>query len=194
MNLDSSTSGSVTLTRREALQRAAVMLGIALSPSLISNALRAQTTPSAGGSHLSPSQLASVAAIAERILPRTDTPGASDVHVAGFIDRMYGEYLGPAERRSLVTGLTELEKSTAASARKAFVQLDAAAQDQVLQGLATAKEPATREFFRQMRELTVVGYFTSEQVGKSVLHYDPVPGRWEADVSITEVGNRNWTR
>ena len=53
MNLDCSTSGSVTLTRREALQRAAVMLGIALSPSLISNALRAQTTPSRSEEHTS---------------------------------------------------------------------------------------------------------------------------------------------
>jgi hypothetical protein len=194
MNPDSSASGPANLTRREALQRAAVMLGLALSPTLIASALRAQTAPSPAGPHLSPSQLAAVAAIAERILPRTDTPGASDVNVAGFIDRMYGEYLGPAERRSLVTGLAELEKSTAASARKAFVQLDAAAQDRVLQGMATAKEPATREFFRQIRELTVVGYFTSEQVGKTVLHYDPVPGRWEADVPIAEVGNRNWTR
>lgn len=194
MNSESSAPVSFTLTRREALQRAAVMLGVALSPALITSALRAQTTPAGAGSHLSPSQLAAVGAIAERILPRTDTPGASDVDVAGFIDRMYGEYLGPTERRSLVTGLAELEKSTAASARKAFVQLDPAAQDRVLQGLATAKEPATRDFFRQMRELTVVGYFTSEKVGKTVLHYDPVPGRWEADVPIAEVGNRNWTR
>lgn len=192
MNPDS--SASVTLTRREALQRAAVVLGVALSPTLIASALRAQTTPRPPGSNLSPSQLAAVAAIAERIIPRTDTPGASDVDVAGFIDRMYGDYLGPTERRSLIAGLAELEKSTAAAARKAFVQLDAAAQDRALQGLATAKDAAQRDFFRQMRELTVVGYFTAEKVGKTVLHYDPVPGRWEADVAIAEVGNRNWTR
>jgi hypothetical protein len=194
MKPDSSASSPLLLTRREALQRAAVALGVALSPALLANALRAQTAPATTASHLSPSQLAAVAAIAERILPRTDTPGASDVNVAGFIDRMYGEYLGPAERSSLVKGLAELEKSTAASARKAFVQLDAAAQDQVLTGLATAKDSAARDFFRQMRELTVVGYFTSETVGKTVLHYDPVPGRWDADVSIAEVSNRNWTR
>lgn len=194
MNPDPSVSTSLMLTRREALQRAALALGVAFSPALLANALRAQAAPASGGSNLSPSQLSAVAAIAERIIPRTDTPGAGDVNVAGFIDRMYGEYLSPAERRSLVAGLAGLEKSTAASDRKAFVQLDAAAQDRVLQGLATAKEAASRDFFRQMRELTVVGYFTAETVGKTVLHYDPVPGRWEADVPISEVGNRNWTR
>lgn len=194
MNTDSSASVSMMLTRREALQRAAVALGVAFSPALLANALRAQAAPAAAASHLSPSQLAAVAAIAERIIPRTDTPGAGDVNVAGFIDRMYGDYLGPAERRSLVSGLAALEKSTAASDRKAFVQLDAGAQDRVLHGLATANDAALRDFFRQLRELTVVGYFTSETVGKTVLHYDPVPGRWDADVPISEVGNRNWTR
>jgi hypothetical protein len=39
----------------------------------------------------------------------------------------------------------------------------------------------------------VFGYFTSEQVGRNVLHYDPVPGRYDACVPIDEVGRRNWT-
>ena len=43
-------------------------------------------------------------------------------------------------------------------------------------------------------ELTVLGYFTSETVGKTVLHYDPVPGRFEACIPLAEVGNRAWTK
>lgn len=40
-----------------------------------------------------------------------------------------------------------------------------------------ATEPAEKsQAFWQMRELTIIGYFTSELVGKTVLHYDPVPG------------------
>jgi glucoside 3-dehydrogenase (cytochrome c) hitch-hiker subunit len=39
----------------------------------------------------------------------------------------------------------------------------------------------------------VLGYFTSEQVGRNVLHYDPVPGRYEACIPIDQVGRRNWT-
>ena len=32
-----------------------------------------------------------------------------------------------------------------------------------------------------------------EQVGKNVLHYDPVPGRYDGCVPIDQVGRRNWT-
>jgi hypothetical protein len=38
----------------------------------------------------------------------------------------------------------------------------------------------------------ILGYFTSEQVGRHVLHYDPVPGRYESCIPIEQVGNRNW--
>jgi hypothetical protein len=39
----------------------------------------------------------------------------------------------------------------------------------------------------------VLGYFTSEQVGRNVLLYDPVPGRYDGCVPIDQVGRRNWT-
>ena len=45
-----------------------------------------------------------------------------------------------------------------------------------------------------VQELVITGYFTSEQVGKTVLHYDPIPGRYDACIPISEVGNVNWTR
>jgi hypothetical protein len=31
-------------------------------------------------------------------------------------------------------------------------------------------------------------------VGREVLHYDPVPGRWDPCVPLAEVGDRLWTR
>jgi hypothetical protein len=46
----------------------------------------------------------------------------------------------------------------------------------------------------QIKELTVIGYFTSELVGKSVLKYDPVPGRFDPCIPLAEVGNAQWTR
>ena len=39
-----------------------------------------------------------------------------------------------------------------------------------------------REFLRLTRELVIVGYFTSEKIGKTLLRYDPVPGRYDADI------------
>lgn len=185
-------SPSAGWTRREALQRAALFLGgAALSSSLLEGVLHAQA-PAAGAPDrraLDATRYATAAALAERILPRTDTPGAGDVGVPAFIDRMYGAYLTPAERERLAAGLAGVEQQAQARGG-AFASLPASAQDAIVGGLAARD----RAFWLQLRELVIVGYFTSETVGKTVLHYDPVPGRYRADVPLSEVGNVNWTR
>ena len=63
----------------------------------------------------------------------------------------------------------------------------------MLRDIARAEEGREQGFFRLIRSATVLGYFTSEQVGRNVLHYDPVPGRYEAAFPIDQVGRRNWT-
>ena len=193
-----SPAASEILSRREALRRAALALGVVLTPSLVAGALRAQTSANAGERpaprYLSPAQAAAAAAIAERILPRTETPGALDVGVPAFIDLLYGEYLTDAERRTLGQGLDDVDRATVAEEGRPFAALAPALQDRRLQALAEGSQPEPRAFFALMRELTVLGYFTSETVGKTVLHYDPVPGRYDGCIPLAEVGNVNWTR
>lgn len=185
------------LTRREAIRRAALLLGVALSPSLVDGVLRAQDGRAPGpakASNLTSSQLQTVAAVAERIVPRTDTPGAIDVGVPAFIDLMYSEYMTLSDRDVIAAGLADVEKRSQSAHGKAFAKLSAAQQDSLLTTIARESQKRQRTFFHQMRELTVLGYYTSEEVGKNVLHYDPVPGAFNACVPISEVGNVNWTR
>lgn len=182
------------LSRREALQRAALLLGAVLSPSIIAGALQAQIAPSAGRRYLDASQFATVSAAVDRILPRTDTPGALDVGVPAFVDLMYGEYLTADERFLFATGVKDIEAAARSLHGRAFPVLEAAGQDDVLKAIAATAQGRDKTFFAQLRELAVTGYFTAEPVGRTVLHYDPVPGRWDACIPLAEVGNRNWTR
>lgn len=185
------------LTRREAIQRATLFLGVALSPSLLTSVMQA-ATPSGGVNakpvYLSAQQFAIAGAVAERILPGTDTPGARDVGVPAFIDLMFGKYLAASDKQVVATGLAEVEAASVAAHKKSFLQLTDAQQDALLTTLAEASKTKVRTFFHQFKELTVLGYFTSETVGKTVLHYDPVPGRFEACIPLAEVGNRAWTK
>ena len=185
------------LTRREAIQRATLFLGVALSPALLTSVMQA-ATPSGGVNakpvYLSAQQFAIAGAVAERILPRTDTPGARDVGVPAFIDLMFGKYLAAEDKQVVATGLAEVEAASLAAQKKSFLQLTDAQQDALLTTLAEASKTKVRTFFHQFKELTVLGYFTSETVGKTVLHYDPVPGRFEACIPLAEVGNRAWTK
>jgi hypothetical protein len=182
------------MTRRAALKRAALFLGVALTPSLIANVLQVAATPGAKAVFLSPAQLDLVTAIAERILPRTDTPGATDVGVPAFVDLMLGKYSSASERQVFTAGLDEVNAASLAAHAQSFVEISAAQQDAILMKIAVASQKKDKTFFHQIKELTVVGYFTSEIVGRTVLHYDPVPGRFQGCVPISEVGNVLWTK
>ena len=63
----------------------------------------------------------------------------------------------------------------------------------MLRTIATAQQDRDPSSFALIRSATILGYFTSEQVGRNVLHYDPVPGAYNGCVPIDQVGRRNWT-
>jgi hypothetical protein len=189
--------GALKISRREAIRRAALMLGVALTPSLFSTALQAQsglTTTVPGLRYLSESQRAMVAIIAERILPKTDTPGAVDAGVPDFINIIYGKYLNEDDKIMFSSGLDEVATQALKLYNKNIAQLSSEEQDHLLRDIARASQALPKSFFLQIKELTVVGYFTSELVGKTVLKYDPIPGRYDPCIPLSAVGNAQWTR
>ena len=180
------------LTRREAIRRAALLAGVALSPEWLGVVGCAQSA--AAKTYLAAAQGATLAAAADRIIPRTDTPGAADVGVAAFIDRLYGEFMTPAEQQLLTAGIAgdrdarQNRRTAPGSPRSAPLSRTPC---------CARSPPRSRTGIqarsRLIRSATILGYFTSEQVGRNVLHYDPVPGAYNGCVPIDQVGRRNWT-
>jgi hypothetical protein len=169
----------------------ALLAGVAVAPDWLDFAVRAQAP--ASRTYLSAAQGALISAAAERILPRTDTPGATDVGVPAFIDRFYGEFMGTADRQLLVSILDDIERAARDTRDVGFASLTPAQQDAVLRTIATLQQGKDPSSFGLLRSVTVLGYFTSEKVGKDVLHYDPVPGAYEGCVPLDQVGRRNWS-
>ena len=185
-------SESSIVSRREAIRRAALLAGVAVSSDWLELAGRAQTA--AAKTYLTPAQTATLAAAVDRILPRTDTPGAIDVGVPAFIDRLYGEFMTPAEQKLLLQGLQAIDAAARSGAnRSGFSTLSTTQQDGVLRAVAKAQQDKEPSSFALIRSATILGFFTSEQAGRNVLHYDPVPGAYNACVPIDQVGRRNWT-
>ena len=190
-----------TMDRREAIRRAALLAGVvvapdwlmAVDPAFAKAPAGGQVRPAAQGPRLTSAQAAIAGAIADRILPRTDTPGAADVGVPAFIDRLYGEFMTAAERQMLTDGLNAVDAAARSAHGSEFAALTADRQDALLRTIARAEEGKPQGFFRLIRSATVLGYFTSEQVGRNVLHYDPIPGSYEGCIPIEQVGRRNWT-
>jgi len=193
MNASPSHSAPQLLTRREAIQRAVLGLGFALSPSILTGVLQAQPLPAGQSRYLSPRQIDIVGAIIDRILPRTNTPGALDVGVLVFIDIMYGEYLTQEERRRFISGIELVEAASLSAYQTGFGRLDLERRERILQAVAEASQDQERSFFLQIKELTIVGYFTSEEVAKNVLRYEPIPGPYQGCIPLADVGPATWT-
>ncbi len=115
-----------------------------------------------------------VAIAAERILPATDTPGATDAGVGAFIEKMLTDWHTPAERERFLAGLHDLDVRCRASAARDFVACSEADQVAVL----TALDAAHEEWFDRLKYLTVYGYCTSE-VGQRALGLWPQPWRYD---------------
>lgn len=98
-------------------------------------------------------------AIAARIIPTDETPGATEAGVIYFIDRVLGDDR-QQEYETLKMGLAELQTAAAATFNaSSFHQLDAAQQDQLL------TEIEDTEFFGTIRYLTVAGMFSLPEYG-----------------------------
>lgn len=193
------------LDRRQLLQHLSLLMGGALSAPVASGLLAGCRPPPAGSAArvLDASRLRLAGALAERILPRTDTPGALDAGVDRFIDAMLDGYVEIEDRRAYLEGLDRLDRRARDRCGNGFAGCALAEQDELLaeldhnafpredaaQGVDVAVAGAMslgetdRRFFRLHKELTVAGYYTSE-VGQTQ-ELQPMPlGEYRADVPI----------
>jgi hypothetical protein len=135
---------------------------------------------------LSEAQLALVAAIADTILPRTETASATDVGVPAFVNVVVSENYTDDDRASFVAGLDAIEARAKAAGGDALAQLTPSARASVIESIEAEQsrraEPA-RTYWR-LKGLVIHGYFTSEPVMKDVLKYEVMPGRFEGSAPM----------
>jgi hypothetical protein len=116
---------------------------------------------------LSKREQATLAAIADRIFPPTDTPGAVQ---AGAMDYILQALAGPYRRHLALYrhGLQAVDELARSQHGVPFVALSAAAQDALLQALEAGKAPhgpRGAEFFAMVREHVLEGVFCELSYG-----------------------------
>jgi len=139
----------------------------------------------------SPEQNALVTTIAEMIIPETDTPGATSVHVNAFLDLLLAEWSSDDDRTRFLAGLDAIDHETRATYGKRFVELaepDRVVTLHALDAMRDEREGAGRSF-GELKRLTVYAYFTSEPVQKNVLKTVMWPGRYDGCVSVALQGS-----
>lgn len=189
------------MDRREALKCVAVLLGGAVSAPTVMGILGGcQTGPKSD--HWQPATLSSeqnemVTLIAELIIPETDTPGAKAARVNEFIDLMLMEWYNEEERDAFLKGLTDTEAYCISRFQKGFCKCSKSEQTKILSELEdealseSEEKPPRAEFFKSMKELTLLGYYTSEIGATRELRQNPM-GTFNGCIPFSEAG-RAWS-
>ena len=153
-------------------------------------AVRARMEAGAGLRTLDPHQHATVAAVADLIIPATDdpaSPAAGAAHVAEFIDVVLSDWYADDDTAAFLAGLVDLDARARGAFGRDFVDGPPAGQTALLQGLDddtsrwNASPKATRgpePFFHRMKWLTVYGYYSSEAGLVQDQRFVIIPGRY----------------
>ncbi len=195
------------MNRREFLQCAAVLVsGAAMAGSGFTLSAEQQTFLAAApnynagnADYLDDAQRRIIAAMAEIVIPRTDTPGAIDAGVPKFIELMVQDWFNDQERAIFDAGLADLQRRIPEEYGATFDQLAAAQQLEVMEALEDAASDSPwyefanvqRDFISdapficQLKELTIWGFFTSEVGSTQVLRYEAMPMRFDGDLPLS---------
>lgn len=184
------------IRRREVLRRAAWLLGGAISApaalAILQGCSAKDTPPSADVKleFLSAAQFALVAELAEIIIPKTATSGARDAGVPAFIDRVLAAVYPQDAQERFAAGCAEFAAAAKAAGGKAFGQQQPAQRVAfVKQSLETAHagERTPKPFILVARELTLLGFFTSQVGITENMEYVPVPTAYHGCVPLAQL-------
>jgi hypothetical protein len=182
--------------RRDVLRLLATGTALQLAPGklfALAREARALLADQKSPRTLNPHQYETVKVMAELIIPRTDTPGATDVGVADFIDLILTEWYEDAERARFLNGVADVDSRSNNLFGKDFVDCASNQQGQILvdlaqrmmeeagpaRGFMMGDSDAHPNFYLMFRRLTLTGYYTSETGATKELDFQIIPDGYD---------------
>jgi len=134
---------------------------------------------------LSDAQMALVRAMADTIIPRTDTPSATDVGVHRFVEVIVSEYAKDEDRTKFLAGLDAIDARARTESSAVFAELSPEARGKMIESLESgSRDVDPAQTYWRLKGLVVHGYFTSEPVMKDVLKVVVMPGKFEGAAPV----------
>src|SRR5215218_8730829 len=173
------------MNRREAVQHIAFLLGgTVVGGQAFLSGCKSETAKEQG---FTAADIAYLNEIADTILPTTTTPGAKAANVGRFMTVMVNDCYEQNDQKIFRDGMDKVNELSKKDYNKNFI--DIAPQDklQLLTKLdkeqkdyqKNKKKDDPDHYFTQMKQLTLLGYFTSEIGSTQARRYVPQPGRFE---------------
>lgn len=204
------------MNRRDAISRVALIMGGAVigSDFFISGC---KSTSKKVNDLFTEDHVAFLNEVADTILPTTSSPGAKAANVGQFMAVMVQDCYTPKDQKTFVDGLGKLDDASNKKFNAKFMDLDAQKRTDLLVALDKEQKDYTtsrnkqleadrlnhkndpkykapqipNHYFRMIKELTLLGYFTSEIGATKALRYIAVPGRFDGCVPYKK-GDKAW--
>lgn len=146
------------------------------------------------GYRLSKTHIQLLDEVGETIIPATKTPGAKAIGIGAFMEMMVRDTYYPEDQQLFSEGLRRIDSDAQADFGKSFIELDAEQRKSYITKLdkeMKAYDGEKTHFFRMIKELTVLGYFTSEPGATKQLRYIETPAKYDACMPY-KTGDRVW--
>ena len=148
---------------------------------------------------LSTDQLTLMDDIGEAIIPATDTPGSKSIGIGSFMQKMVTDCYSLEQQKIFVGGLEEIKVAFDKKFSIPFSQGSAIQKEEFLnefnakitQYNKNKKEGDPDHFFLMLKQLTILGYFSSETGATQALRYIAVPGKYDGSYPYTK-GDKAW--
>ncbi|MBL4580647.1 MAG: gluconate 2-dehydrogenase subunit 3 family protein [Gammaproteobacteria bacterium] len=174
-------------TRREVLQGLIVSIGGATALTAcggVANVL--STQPGMAPRFYTSIEYALITRISDLIIPRTETPGAVDVNVPGYLDGLMTEWANSETKNIHRTALAQIKAELDKRARGNFLDASDSVAEQSLAAFDAAAfaENADASGYKRVKGYVSQSYFATEIGATEELKWVAVPGRWDPRVEI----------
>lgn len=184
------------MNRRKALKQLGVGSGLVLSTPLLLNFLQSCNHDSNTWTplFLSKEEGFMLKNIADVILPKTDTPSASEVNVPQFIDKYFLEVLEKEEQQRTKTAFDNLLAKVKSDYNSNIKKVTKEDYENLLDShmkLESTPQPkdepiSISNILNNIKWMTINAYKNTEYIGENVLAYDPVPGSQLGCIPLNE--------
>lgn len=194
------------MDRRTAFKKTGLLAGATIAmPSILSLLQSCKNEPRLDWQplFLTMDEAKTISKIVDMILPRTDTPGALDVNVDMFIDKVIAKTYDMEGQKNIRAEISGFNEDCNKNFGDVFNELS---EDKRLAVLEAAEKSSGKfnpgvwgktvgnqgpiGFYRSLKATAIWAYMTSEEIGENVLSYDPIPGNYEPCKPVSEVGNK----
>lgn len=194
------------MERRELLKQIALLTGGAfIGGELFLTGCKSGATLEAG---FTPSSIAFLDEVAETIIPATATPGAKAAKVGEFMKVFVTDCYTKNDQAAFTKGIVQLDEACNKMHSKSFMDCDAKQRHDLLVSLEkeakTFNEGISKEnegkkdderksvhYYTMMKQVTLLGFFTSKTGATETLRHIPVPGRYDGSYPYKK-GDRAW--